>query len=135
MVGKYLWPLATSALTTLFGAGVLIWPFIVHASHGSWTKATVTDFWSGVGLALVGLVAFGAWYGALKRDMVQKGLIEMPAKPEPSEASTPEASAPSGGDDDLDRLLRPLAESVLRDLTEQLEAKEQSHTSGGGSLA
>ncbi|MCL5116924.1 MAG: hypothetical protein M1272_07225 [Firmicutes bacterium] len=128
MVTKYVWPLASSALVVLFGAALLIWPFAVHTNVGGWTHATTTDFWSGVGTIVIGLLMFLGWYGGLKHELVQRGIVEVRRVEEPP---TPPAAvaAPS---EDLDRLLRPLAESVLRDLTEQLAAKEGR--SGGGSI-
>ncbi len=129
MMTKYMWPLVSSALVAVLGAGVLIWPFVVHAgTTGPWTTAVLTDFWSGVGLTVVGLASLGAWYGGLKRDLVEKGLVKAPVAAPPDE--TP-AAGPA--QDDLDRLLRPLAESVLRDLTEQL-AEKQRRGDGGGTL-
>lgn len=89
----------------------------------------MTEFWSGIGLTAVGLLTWVGWYGGLKAALVDAGIIapRMPQVPEPSQS----AASPTH-DEDLDRLLRPLAETVLRDLTEQLAAKE--HAGGGRQL-
>lgn len=125
---KYLWPVATSTLVALLGAALMIWPFAAHTNAGGWTHATTTDFWTGVGVVVIGVLMLLGWYGGLKQEMMARGLITVP-EPEPEAAPT--APAPAG--EDLDRLLRPLAESVLRDLTQQLAAKDGRP--GGGNIA
>ncbi len=130
MVTKYLWSLTASLVIAILGAALMVWPFAVHANVGGWTRGTTIDFWSGIGLAVVGLLALAAWYGALKRELIEAGIIEVrPRQPEPATPSAPTTATP---DDDLDRLLRPLAETVLRDLSAQLKAKEQGTGTGGG---
>ena len=126
MATKYLWPLVTSLILALAGAALIIWPFAAQTT-GGWTKGTTTDFWSGIGIAVIGLVGLAGWLGGLKRDLVQKGFVA-PRLPSPRE--TPEALAPTTTDD-LNRLLRPLAETVLRDLTAKLDSKP-GRTDGGG---
>ncbi len=124
---KYLWALASSALVVLLGACLIVWPFLVHTNVHGWTHATTTEFWSGVGLAAIGLLTGAGWYGGVKTAMVDMGIIagRTPHTPEPAQSA-----APSAPEEDLDRLLRPLAETVLRDLSAQLAAKE--HAGGGG---
>lgn len=126
MVTKYVWPLVASALVALLGAALMLWPFALHTNTGGWTHATTSGFWSGLGVAAIGLLAFAAWYGALRKELVQRELIAWPSDTKPAQATL--AESPS---DDLDRLLRPLAESVLRDLTEQLAVKGGR---GGGAI-
>lgn len=133
MVTKYVWPMATSAVVVVAGMALLIWPFALHTNVGGWTHATMSDFWSGIGLVVLGLISLMAWYGGLRKELVSLGVMEEKSKA--VDASRPEEfSVPRGNDDNLDQLLRPLAETVLRDLTEQLAAKE-GHRSGGGNAS
>ena len=125
---KYLWALASSALVVLLGASLIVWPFLVHTNLHGWNHATTTEFWSGVGVAVVGLLMLAGWYGGLRAALMELGIIA----PRTSNAPEPVQAAPASADEDLDRLLRPLAETVLRDLTEQLAAKDQA---GGGRQA
>lgn len=129
MATKYVWPLVTSLLIAVFGAVLMAWPFAMHANVGGWTRATTTDFWSGMGLALVGLLGVAGWYAGLRQELVRRGFVTIRrATPDAPVATAPEPSH----DEDLDRLLRPLAETVLRDLSTQLAAKEGRVTGGGG---
>lgn len=132
MVSKYVWPLVASLFMALFGAALLIWPFAIHTNTGGWTRATTTDFWSGVGIAVIGLISAFAWLSGLRQDLVARGLITVrPRNPIPS----PQPQQPvTDSEADLDRLLRPLAETVLRDLTQQLASKD-NRGNGGGNLS
>lgn len=132
MATKYVWPLLASLVIAILGAAMIVWPFAVHAQVGGWTRGTIVDFWSGIGIAVIGLLAFASWYSGLKKELVQRGAIEV-RRPEPEAPPTP-ATTPVNQEEDLDRLLRPLAETVLRDLTEQLAAKE-GRTSGEGGIS
>lgn len=130
MLGKYVWPLATSLIVAIMGASLMVWPWTAHALPGHWTRAVYIDFWSGIGLVITGLVGLAGWYGGLRRELVRQGIVaDRHSAPDPQ----PEDTAPAAGED-LDRLLRPLAETVLRDLSEQLAAK-QSHSDGGGPVS
>ncbi len=123
---KYLWALATSALIVLLGASLTVWPFLVHTNLHGWSHATTAEFWSGIGLAVLGLLTWAGWYGGLRGALVEAGIM---ASRTPQAPEAVQSSAPASQDEDLDRLLRPLAETVLRDLTEQLRSKE--HAGGG----
>lgn len=108
----------------------MVWPFLVHASAGGFNRAVAVDFWSGMGIAVVALLALASWYMGLKRELIQAGYLARPAE----KVDTPLTPESTSSEEDLDRLLRPLAETVLRDLTEQLNAKE-GRNSGGGSAS
>jgi len=139
MATKYVWPLATSALVVLFGVALLIWPFALHTNVGGWTDATTSDFWSGLGVIVVGLLMLLGWLGGLQQELIRAGVIEVrrrepvAAPAAPPQGGMPQYGAPSAANSDLDQLLRPLAETVLRDLSAQLAAKEGR--GGGGPVA
>lgn len=129
MMTKYLWPLAMAVITVLAGVALLLLPFALHANAGGWNPASTTDLWSGIGLIVIGLITFFAWYKGLRETLIEQGLIKI----QRPDAIGAESRAPSSAADssvELDRLLRPLAESVLRDLTAQLAAKEGSGRGG-----
>jgi hypothetical protein len=127
----YVWPLATSLIIAILGGALMVWPWAAHAVHGHWTRAASVDFYSGLGITVTGLLGLAGWYGGLRRDLLQQGVLTVRRAAPPPEPAAAPAAAP---EDDLDRLLRPLAETVLRDLSEQLAAKEGRH-SGGGALS
>ena len=133
-MSKYLWPIATLAIVLLAGIAVLLWPFALGMTHGTWSKAGYTDFWSGVGVVVIALLGLGSWLGALRREMRKCGLIQATEKkpasrPKPvAQLSAPGVTTDSGTD--LDTLLKPLAESVLRDLTRQLQNKDERRREG-----
>lgn len=131
MTTKYLWPLATSVVVMLLGVLLLLWPFAVHTNVSGWTDATTTEFWTGIGVAVVGLIMLWGWYGGLRKELLEIGIIR--PRPKPQRAPEEPTATPEAPHDDLDRLLRPLAETVLRDLTEQLQQKEANR--GGGNIA
>ncbi|NMP23297.1 hypothetical protein [Sulfobacillus harzensis] len=122
---KYVWPLATSALVTLMGFALLVLPFALHTNAGGWTHTTDTLFWSGIGVAVIGLLSLWGWLGGLRKEMVDRGLVKAPA---PTQQEETPAAPPA---DNLDAMLRPLAETVLRDLTAQLAAKNEAAHRGG----
>ena len=124
---KYVWPLVTSFVLALLGVALMAWPFLVHATAGGFTRAATVDFWSGMGIAVIALLALGSWYIGLKHELVQAGYLTGPEE----KADTTMTPASTNPDEDLDRLLRPLAETVLRDLTEQLNAKQRRGSRGG----
>ncbi len=127
MATKYLWPMITSLLIALAGAALIIWPFTTHVHATSWTQAMTTDFWSGIGTTLIGLLGLAGWYAGLKRELVEKGFISQ-RRPVPAAPPQPLAEATT---EDLNRLLRPLAETVLRDLTAKLDSKSGRPDGGG----
>ncbi|PSR22877.1 MAG: hypothetical protein C7B45_05265 [Sulfobacillus acidophilus] len=133
MVSKYVWPLVTSLFIALLGAALLIWPFAIHTNTGGWTHATTADFWSGVGIAVIGLISAATWFSGLRQDLIAQGLVAVKQR---QSVPAGESQQPVGQSDaDLDRLLRPLAETVLQDLTRQLANKGNRSNGGGGTLS
>ncbi|MCL4495660.1 MAG: hypothetical protein M1294_12700 [Firmicutes bacterium] len=133
MITKYLWPLVTSLFIVLFGVTLLIWPFALHTNVGGWTRGTTSDFWTGLGVIVIGLLMVAAWYSALRNELIDRGIIEV-RKPEP-QAPAPirqPSPGPRASQEDLDEKLRVLAETVLRDLNAQLESKDRRR---GGPVA
>ena len=132
VITKYLWPLITSLFVVLFGVTLLIWPFALHTNIRGWTPGTMSDFWTGLGVIVVGLFMAGGWYSHLHRELISRGIIRV-HKPKPQEPAYARQPATPATNDDLDDKLRILAESVLNDLNAQLESKDRRR--GGGPVA
>ncbi len=133
MLTKYVWPLITSVLVLLFGVALLVWPFALHTNQGGWSAGTTSDFWSGLGIIIIGILTGLGWYTALQQEMVRRGIIEI-RREQPPSPPEPKKPAPSPGKpDDMDIVVRQLAETVLRDLSTQLETKDRRR--GGGPVA
>ncbi|MCL8208093.1 MAG: hypothetical protein K6V97_08500 [Actinomycetia bacterium] len=131
-MNRYLWTLPAMACAILGGVALIVLPFGLHFSpSGSWNVATTNSFWNGIGLVVLGLVGVGAAIGAVGQDLVARGLVaprERAERPVPPPRPVSErASRPAAGDgaaQDTDQMLRLLAESVLRDLAQQVQAPE-----------
>ena len=132
VITKYLWPLVTSLFVVLFGVALLIWPFALHTNVRGWTPGTTSDFWTGLGVIVVGLLMAVGWYSHLRRELISRGIIHQ-HKPKPQEPAYVRQPAAPATNDDLDEKLRILAESVLNDLNAQLESKDRRR--GGGPVA
>ncbi|MCL4351069.1 MAG: hypothetical protein M1318_00230 [Firmicutes bacterium] len=134
-MSKYLWPIATLTVVLLAGVALLLWPFALGMAHGPWSKAVYSDVWSGVGVVVIALLGLGSWLMALRQEMRKRGLIQAietksASRPKAVSQSSPAPGAVSDSGADLDSLLKPLAESVLRDLTRQLQNKEERRREG-----
>jgi len=123
---KYVWPLAFSFMIVLLGGGLMLWPFArLPVPQGAWGALRLTDFWTGVGIVVVGFGTAWAWWSALVTDMIRQGYRVRRSNPEVG--AQPDPIAPA---DDWEQWLRPLAESVLRDLEQQLAQKEAAQAKG-----
>ncbi len=85
---KYLWPLVTSLFIILLGATLLILPFALHANVRGWSSGSTSDFWTGLGVIVVGLLMMLGWYAQLRRELINRGIIEIP---QPNASSPNEA--------------------------------------------
>ncbi|HBQ95887.1 MAG: hypothetical protein M1294_11325 [Firmicutes bacterium] len=127
---KYLWPIVTGGLALLAEVMLMILPFAMHVNHGgAWRTATYLDFWSGIGMIVITLIMTGAWLWALRAELIRRGIISRPEpaasrKPAPGQGSASFEESRGRSDAEWDELLRPLAEAVLLDLSEQLNHKE-----------
>ena len=117
-MSRYLWPLVTAALIAVTGGCLMAAPFQLRYQLVGvpWNAATTWTFWSGAGVAALGLAALGAWYAGLRRALGATGRQETPAPVEgrrgtPSEA--PRHSVQRMTDAEVASRLRPLAEAVL----------------------
>jgi len=104
-----------AAVALLAGGWLMYSPFLLgyQPDGAEWADATVADFWAGLGLAVLAVVALGVLSAALVGALGARGAVtRRPARVEPA-APVP-AAAPA---DDLTTLLRPLVEALNRDNT------------------
>jgi hypothetical protein len=95
----------------------MIAPFALgtQPENADWTDPTVTDFYTGLGIALVALCGLVAFAAAIREDLVARGLVtvreRMRPEPEPEPVAAPQASS-----SELAALLAPLVEALREDL-------------------
>jgi hypothetical protein len=104
------------AVGALLAGGWLMYsPWVLgYTPDGAdWTDATLADFWTGFGLAVIALVAAGVLAAGLVAALRAHGVIS--ARPRPEAVEAPSAPPAAGGGDELTALLRPLVEALSRD--------------------
>jgi hypothetical protein len=100
----------------LAGAWLMYSPFLLgyQADGAEWADATVSDFWSGLGLGVLALIAAGVLTAGLVAALRARGAIA--SRPTPSAAPDAVAApAAGGGNDELTALLRPLVAALSQD--------------------
>lgn len=105
-----------SLLALLAGLWLALSPFALgfQPEDADWTDATLTDVWSGLPLALVGLVGLIVFATSLRTHMVQAGYITPRPAPSPAPVVAP-AAAPDRSRE-MDAMLEPLITALARDL-------------------
>ena len=105
----------TAALALIAGLWLMIAPFALgtQPENADWTDPTVTEFYTGLGVALVALCGLVAFALAIREDLVARGLVTVRERrqPEPEPVAAPQASS-----SDLAALLAPLVEALREDL-------------------
>jgi len=140
MLTKYLWPLLVSAILAVVGGLLIVAPFALQYQPfgASWTTATETTLWDGIGLAVIALATGAVWLGAL-RDAVgslagedrraarraSHAAEDAAARPVPAQvtAQARGAQGPAAAAAVSDEVLATLAAAVLRDLQERTGQK------------
>jgi hypothetical protein len=101
----------------LAGAWLMYSPFLLgyQADGAEWADTTVSDFWSGLGLGVLALIAAGVLTAGLVAALRARGVLA----PRPSPSAAPDAmaapAAGGGGNDELTALLRPLIAALSQD--------------------
>ncbi|MFG1947361.1 hypothetical protein [Nonomuraea sp. NPDC048826] len=106
-----------AALAALAGLWLMVAPFALgtQPEGAAWNDATVTEFWTGLGVTVVGLAGAAAFAAAIHADLVARGLVtvrERKREPEPQ----PAPAAPQTSSAELAALLAPLVEALREDL-------------------
>ncbi|GAA3570098.1 hypothetical protein GCM10022419_058710 [Nonomuraea rosea] len=117
MIRKFVGAVA-AALAVLAGLWQMIAPFALgtQPEDADWTNATQSQFFTGLGLAVVGLVGAVAFALAIHEELVTRGLVVVkPRKvePEPEPVAVP---APQASSAELASLLAPLVEALREDM-------------------
>ncbi|TDD24166.1 hypothetical protein [Nonomuraea diastatica] len=122
----------TAALAALAGLWLMIAPFALgtQPETGDWTDTTRSEFFTGLGVAVVGLAGAIAFGLAIHADLVARGLLEMKQRvPEPVPVPAPQASSA-----ELATLLAPLVEALREDLNNAPRSSGEHRPNGKGSL-
>lgn len=111
---------AGSSVITVIGLFLGTSPWLWGLNHGGshWSLATKTDFWSGLGLVVVGLAAMALYRAELSRNLALAGVI---SRRPTLEENAPEAEEPSEAAPEpvTDEVLLALATAVVRDIESQ----------------
>ena len=122
-----------SCLALLTGLWLILAPFAlgIQPEDVDWKDETFTDVWSGIGLAVVGLIGVIIFAAALIQHLAERGLLQpRPARTDaaPAAVSPAESATQAGANHsaDLDQLLSPLVAALARDLERTPEANGAS---------
>jgi hypothetical protein len=134
-LAKYFWGIATSLITLLIGAWLMLAPFAIgFQPSGDWIKATQDDFWTGLVVAIVSLLSLLLFVFSLRRELRAAGLIPDQPKPVAPTAPSQAAQAPIApsqaaqapiaklDEDELERTIAILVASLAADLAERRKA-------------
>jgi hypothetical protein len=118
MIRKFVGAVA-AALAVLAGLWQMIAPFALgtQPENADWTDPTSSEFFTGLGLAVVGLAGMVAFVLAIHEELVARGLVvarQRQVEPEPE--PEPEPAAPQASSAELASLLAPLVEALREDL-------------------
>jgi hypothetical protein len=116
MIRKFVGAVAAS-LAVLAGLWLMIAPFALgtQPENADWTDPTFSEFFTGLGVVVVGLVGVICFVMALREELVARGLVVVRPRvtePEPE----PEPSGPQASSAELAALLAPLVEALREDL-------------------
>ncbi|MFD1934839.1 MULTISPECIES: hypothetical protein [Nonomuraea] len=107
-----------AALALLAGLWLMIAPFALgtQPEADDWIDATGTEFFTGLGVAVIGLVGVAAFAAAIHEDLVARGLVTVRQRaPEPEPIAQPAPAGTSSAE--LATMLAPLVEALREDLT------------------
>ncbi|MFI6297661.1 hypothetical protein ACIBEJ_39130 [Nonomuraea sp. NPDC050790] len=106
----------TAALALLAGLWLMIAPFALgtQPEGADWTNTTTSEFFTGLGVAVVALAGALAFVAAIREELLARGLVtvrQRPAEPEPAPAAPQGASSA-----ELATMLAPLVEALREDM-------------------
>lgn len=107
------------AVAALLAGGWLMYaPFLFGYQPGDagWTDPTKSDFFTGLGLAILALIALALLVGGLVAALRARGVLSARRRPAPVAEAAPAPAAPGA---ELADLLRPLVEALNRDIATQ----------------
>ncbi|MBB5776172.1 hypothetical protein [Nonomuraea jabiensis] len=116
MIRKFVGAVA-AALAVLAGLWLMIAPFALGSQpeDADWTDITRSEFFTGLGVAVVGLVGAICFVLAIYEELVARGLVVVrQRRPEPEPEPVP--VAPQASSAELASLLAPLVEALREDM-------------------
>lgn len=131
MIRKFVGAVAAS-LAFIAGLWLMIAPFALgtQPEGADWTDPTRSEFFTGLGVALVALVALGAFVAAIREDLVVRGLVtvrQRVVEPEPAPVVQPASTSSA----DLATLLAPLVEALREDMAGKNGTLVRTDDNGG----
>ncbi|MEO3874048.1 hypothetical protein ABGB18_35015 [Nonomuraea sp. B12E4] len=129
MIRKFVGAVA-AALAVMAGLWLMIAPFALgtQPEDADWTDPTVTEFFTGLGVAVVGLIGVICFVLAIHEELVVRGLVAVRqhhVEPEPE----PAPPAPQTSSAELASLLAPLVEALREDLNNPGEHRRNGKAS------
>ncbi|RVX46197.1 hypothetical protein EDD27_9051 [Nonomuraea polychroma] len=118
MIRKFVGAVA-AFLAVPAGLWLMIAPFALgtQPENADWTGPTLSEFFTGLGVAVVGLVGVICFALALREELVARGLVVVrPRVTEPEPEPEPVPSGPQASSAELAVLLAPLVEALREDL-------------------
>lgn len=104
-IGRSVTAIVGSTVAALIGLFLAISPWLdgTQSGHASWSKATVTDFWSGIGVVVMGVATLMLYRASLTHQLVEEGILSRPTRVDekPYQDETPSEAKTSVSDEDL----------------------------------
>ncbi|MEV5557227.1 hypothetical protein AB0L44_26525 [Nonomuraea wenchangensis] len=135
MIRKFVGAVA-SALAVLAGLWLMIAPWALGSQpeNRDWTDITTSEFWTGLGVAVVGLVGTISFALAIYEDLVVRGAVVVkPRRVEPEPEIVP-AAPPQASSAELAALLAPLVEALREDMNRTDRAGGEHRQNGRTTL-
>jgi hypothetical protein len=128
---KYVIGAVGALLGALAGAWLMLAPFALayQNSGADWADPTYVDFWTGLPLLVVSVVGLALYVAGLVEELRRRGIMRRPyAEPtEQTQASgAPEANA-SGSENNMEQILLPLVNAMLKDMQERDRGRDEAH--------
>ncbi|MFI6921375.1 hypothetical protein ACIBIZ_15580 [Nonomuraea spiralis] len=115
MIRKFVGAVA-AALAVMAGLWLMIAPFALgtQPENADWTGPTTSEFFSGLGVTVFGLVGVIGFVLAIHEELVVRGLVAVKQRVEPEPEPVP--AAPQASSAELASLLAPLVEALREDM-------------------
>lgn len=118
MIRKFVGSVAAT-LALIAGLWLMIAPFALgtQPEGADWTDPTKSQFFTGLGVAIVALIAVAVFVAAIYEDLVVRGLVTVRQRvPEPEPAPAAVAAPAGASSAELATLLAPLVEALREDM-------------------
>ncbi|MEU8251379.1 hypothetical protein [Nonomuraea sp. NPDC048916] len=120
-----------AALALMAGLWLMIAPFALgtQPETADWTGATTSEFFTGLGVTVVGVIGVASFVASIHEELVTRGLVTVrQRRPEPQPVPEPAPAAPQTSSAELAALLAPLVEALREDLNSTGEHRQNGAT-------